>query len=352
MKISIFGAGNCGALAAVYFSGRACDVLCYTRNPAKHGSFQNIPLAVSGALNGVYRLKATMDIHEALDFGGLLLICVSGLAHRELLSALRGGFKKGQKLLILNSNFGAYKARAILGGEIRDKGLAVGETASQPFLAALEGFDRLTVRAVKESLSLAGLDPEQGRELRDCLAPYYKQVRLMDSVIETSLSGANPLIHTTLTMFNIARIENGEEFHFLRDAPSGALGYIDRLDRERRAVGSALNISPLPLLEEMRSFWPERYESLGEMFRSNPSYAANTGPRTLNHRFVTEDIPFGLMPINSLGRLAGVDTPYSLALEQCLCLYLNNQFEKDRIKFDPALVQELCEPGAKGGISC
>jgi opine dehydrogenase len=34
---------------------------------------------------------------------------------------------------------------------------------------------------------------------------------------------------------------------------------------------------------------------------------ASPGPATLEHRYVTEDVPFGIVPIVKFGRIAGVD---------------------------------------------
>jgi opine dehydrogenase len=340
MRVLILGAGNCGLLAAAYFYRRGCDILCYTRDPEKAATLNRGPLFVEGVIRGECPLRAVTDLDEAMGFAELILVCTPAAAHRDIFKKIRGRFREGQMLLILNGNFGAYEARVILGEEIREKRLRVGETASQPFLGTFTG-SSLQARGVKEALSLAGLSPEHSSALGKAIAPYWGRINFLGTVLDSSLSGANPLIHAALAAFNITRIENGEEFFILAQAPDRAIRYIERLDLERRKVGQALGLTPVPLLQEMLSFWTGQYDSLAGLFRNHPLYSKNLGPRTLDHRFINEDVPFGIMPIRALGGLAGIATPYAGALEQVLCLYLGTQFETEKITFDPGIIDEL-----------
>jgi opine dehydrogenase len=44
-------------------------------------------------------------------------------------------------------------------------------------------------------------------------------------------------------------------------------------------------------------------------FNSDGPYQATGTPNSLNHKFITEDIPTGLVPMSALGAAAGVPTP-------------------------------------------
>jgi opine dehydrogenase len=53
------------------------------------------------------------------------------------------------------------------------------------------------------------------------------------------------------------------------------------------------------------------------------------GPSSLNTRFVTEDVPFGLCPLAVLGRIAGVPMPlHDSGIRIFSALYARN-FEQD-----------------------
>ena len=56
------------------------------------------------------------------------------------------------------------------------------------------------------------------------------------------------------------------------------------------------------------------------MFKDSPA------PRRLDARYVTEDVPFGLVPLAELGRLAGVPTPIALGLAHVASAALGRDF--------------------------
>ena len=45
------------------------------------------------------------------------------------------------------------------------------------------------------------------------------------------------------------------------------------------------------------------------MLRSNPGYQDIKAPTTLNHRYLWEDIPTGLVPISDMARALDIETP-------------------------------------------
>jgi opine dehydrogenase len=46
----------------------------------------------------------------------------------------------------------------------------------------------------------------------------------------------------------------------------------------------------------------------------NPAYEWDDAPKNLDHRFLTEDIPYGMVPMEDLGRIVGVKTPLTTAI--------------------------------------
>ena len=60
-----------------------------------------------------------------------------------------------------------------------------------------------------------------------------------------------------------------------------------------------------------------------EVFKNSPA------PGRLDARYVTEDVPFGLVPLSELGRLAGVATPIALGLSQVASAALGRDFFRE-----------------------
>lgn len=52
---------------------------------------------------------------------------------------------------------------------------------------------------------------------------------------------------------------------------------------------------------------------------TNPAYEWDTAPRNLQHRFLLEDVLYGMVAMEDLGRLVGVPTPLTTAVVELAC---------------------------------
>jgi opine dehydrogenase len=58
-----------------------------------------------------------------------------------------------------------------------------------------------------------------------------------------------------------------------------------------------------------RGYCPKLEATSYETYRGSTDFMASAGPATLNHRYMTEDIPFSALVISVFGRTLGVPTP-------------------------------------------
>ena len=80
------------------------------------------------------------------------------------------------------------------------------------------------------------------------------------------------------------------------------------------------------------SHWLERSyqgitgETLHARIHSNQAYAGIKAPKSLTVRHLLEDVPTGLVPLASLGALAGIPTPACRAVTDISCVLLDRDF--------------------------
>jgi len=155
-------------------------------------------------------------------------------------------------------------------------------------------------------LRVAALPSHQTPRVMEALRPLWRDVGPASSVMDTSLGNINFLLHPLPTILNAARVESPEEFLFYRDGYSeSVMRGCQLILEEIQAVGAALHCRP----------WVHGARRFAEVFGSavgeagEPRMIALTGPDRLRHRFLLEDVGFGLNIIAQLGTLVGVRTP-------------------------------------------
>lgn len=144
----------------------------------------------------------------------------------------------------------------------------------------------------------------------------YPETIKASSVIETALANMNAVFHPPGMILNAGWIQrtNGD-FLFYKEGVTDAVGRAcQAIDEERLAVAKQLEVPARPFLDNFYAAGltsRAAYES-GSISRACEESEPNRtikSPPSLDHRYVHEDIGYGLVPYAAFGRLAGVPTP-------------------------------------------
>jgi opine dehydrogenase len=113
------------------------------------------------------------------------------------------------------------------------------------------------------------------------------------------------------TLLNIGRIESTSgSYPFWLEGMTRTPGRLaERLDAERLQVAAALGASVETFSAWLTRMYGVTGTDVASQIRANGAYAGVRGPQSLDHRFITEDVPMGLVPMAELGRGLGVATP-------------------------------------------
>ena len=114
-----------------------------------------------------------------------------------------------------------------------------------------------------------------------------------------------------MTLSNAARIEmTGGDFLFYEDGVSDSVGrLIEALDKERIAIGSKLGLTILsdPEMGMRQGYMLEA--NYGSGYRKAPGFLGIGAQPQLDHRYLNEDVGYGLVFMSKLGQQVGVETP-------------------------------------------
>jgi opine dehydrogenase len=186
------------------------------------------------------------------------------------------------------------------------------------------------VTSIKRQVPLAALPASDTARVLAALRPLYPQFVPAQDVLETGLDNIGAVFHPATIVLSAARIETGVPFEFYRDMTPGVVRLLETIDEERLAAARAYGVRATSASEWLvRSYEGIQGETLYERIHSNAAYAGIAAPRSLETRYVLEDVPTGLVPIASLGRLAGLEMKLTGGLVDVSCALYRRDFWKE-----------------------
>lgn len=308
MKYAVIGAGNAGKATCAYLMSRGRETVLYNRSAEIPQRISQCSLTSTGVISGCWRPVVTTSIEEAAACD-VILVQTTASGHRPIAQALHGLLRPGQVILVFNSCWGAIEFDEILCAEADEKGVLIGEASSQIFLCSSLAPEQVHIKTIKASMSVACVHADKTERLLHILIEDFPQLYCAENILHTSFGSTNPLIHTPLVLFNATRMENAEEYLLFKTGVTPRVAScIESLDRERIMVAAACGITLQSLLELLNISWNQNWSTVYEALHSNPAYQVTTGPKILESRYISEDIPYGICPVIRLGQKYNVKT--------------------------------------------
>jgi len=318
-SLAVLGGGSGGLATAVQLALAGHDVHLWNRHEHTIAKvLASGEIACHGVLGDHVVRPATVstDLARVLHAAEAAIVVLPALAHRSLFDDLAKLRWTGPVVLNPGSTGGALHLRE----RYSALGVAVPPVAELSTLAyvARARDSVVNVTCVAEFLRVATLPG--GQAALEWARTCFPQAHSEPDVLATSLSNVNMVLHPPGALLAVAWVEaTGGNFRFYVDAmTSGVVRVLDALDTERRLVASRFGHELPSLAEEMARIGtvPRALASkdVGAAIRAGEANQAIRGPDSLRHRYYTEDIPFGLLPLVALGRIAGCELPTARSL--------------------------------------
>ena len=340
MKIAVLGAGAGGTAIAFDCAAhghevRLFDFPQFADNIAAVAAQKGIH--AEGGLAGFADVAyAGHDIDEALCDSELIYVVGPAYSTEPFGTAVAGKLQPGQTVVVTPSSCGgalAFKKAA--GLPVGDDTVRVAETSTLHYAVRLTEPGRIRVfLKLKAGNLLAALPATQTNAVLRLIEDVYPGMEPAANVMQTSLQNANPIIHPAVTLTNAARIEQtGGDFLFYEEGVSDATGrLIEALDNERIAIGSKLGIRVLPDPELAMRQGYMLAEDYGDAYRTAPGFLGIGAQPQLDHRYLNEDVGYGLVFLSKLGRQVGVETPTIDAVIQVTSVLMGRDYAGEAVR--------------------
>jgi len=353
---TVIGAGHGGKAMAAHLALMGFPVTLYNRtaeNIAAIRSRGGIELeSYDGGPRGFARLASvTADMDEALAEADIVMVVVPSTAHADIARAAAPHLRDGQ-IVVLNPGRtgGALEFTKVL----RESGCAADVTVAEAetliYASRSDGPAQARIFSIKEAVPLAALPATRTRRVLEALAPAYPQFIDGISVLHTGLNNMGAIFHPALTILNAGRIEaTGGDFQFYIEGVTPSVARVlEVLDRERVTVAAALGIRARTALEWLKMAYDATGADLYEAIHNQPGYYGIKAPPTLNHRYITEDVPASLVPIAALGERYGVSVRGMDSIIRLACIIHRTDYWRrgrtlERMGIDGMSVSEVTQ---------
>lgn len=332
LNVTILGAGNGGQAFAGVLASKGFDVTLWNRTYSvikkikKKGGIE-----LTGTIEGFFEnIKVVKKLQKAINGANLIMVVTPANAHANLAEKCARYLENGQ-IIVLNPGRtgGVLEFQNILQQHEVDHRVTTAEAQTLIYVSRALQPGSVELRQIKKRCPVAAMPTYKTPEVIQALQQIHEEFVPAANVLETSLNNIGAIFHPTPLILNAARAECPDECydHYL-DGISPAVGaFLERLDAERVTIADHFEVETQVAKDWLCDVYggspaPTLYDG----FRSIETYDGIGAPATLKHRYIFEDVPTGLVPLSSFGRIVGVPTPVIDSMVNLISAFFNIDF--------------------------
>lgn len=328
VSLAVLGAGNAGCSLAGEMTLQGHDVALaelpqFKSNlevPMKKGGIE-----VTGELeNGFAKIrKMTIDVKDAVKGCDLIFVTTPAFGHEAFTRACAPYLEKGQVLVYI-SYFGALRMVKLL-KELRVSmdNVTVAETASfiyacdrvgkkgAFFMDKYQDDAKVVIKREKDGLPFAAFPATRTVEVLRKVNEALPTVAAAANVLETSINNVNPISHPAGVILNAGWIEHtGGKFSFYLEGQTPSVNKVaHKMDEEKMAIAGALGLKKISNAEMSQKMYARYADKKGQVHQDKYYKNVYDAPPDLKHRYLTEDVIYGLVPMAEIAKVAKIETP-------------------------------------------
>lgn len=333
MNITIAGIGNAGTTVGADLAHKGHNVtLLKTSNKLHNDNYEYIKEHKKINVQDFdYTYVSTItevtdDIEKAISSADLIIIYIQTNYHETLIKRIVPYIKDGQ-VFILEPG---YMSTCYFMKHVK-KDITVIEAESSPIDCRIIAPGCVKV-LFKNVLNPFGVYPKKNvliaeRVLSELDYPF----EIITNVAEAALHNPNLIVHTVGAIFSIPRIEytKGDYWMYKEVFTPHIWNIVESLDSEKMNILEKIGCKRLPYVEacKKRNSLDTSKDAL-EVFFDYAQNGSPQGPDIPDSRYITEDVPQGLVMLESLGKTFGISTPTTTGLINCANAALGVDFRR------------------------
>lgn len=318
-RITVIGGGN-GAFAVSSDLALQGHEVTLLETPAfeagidairQRGGIALRSLPSSGRPSGFAPLKrVTTDPAAGLGSAEIVFVVVPAYAQRAMAEFCAPHLGEKQTVCLMPGNlYGSIEFLRTLRRCGNTRVRAVAEAECLIYTATRKEAE-VDIRGFKRGLGLGVFPSRLTADVAPILQTVYPDLQVRQNVLATGASNPNVLLHVPLVLLNFANVERGLEVLSYHEAfTPGVAGLVAAMDAERMQLaqnGFADLVSTSEMVRAWYSAQGARGDTIYDIMTTNPLYVKSKLPKRKDHRYFTEDIPYGICPMSELLEVCGL----------------------------------------------
>ena len=313
--IAIIGAGNGGQAFAGYLSllGREVKIFDVVQATVDRlNELGGVTLEGNSKITGFGKIQlASTDISKVMEGCEIILVVLPSIYHKSIAEKM-APYLQNDQIVVLNPNasMGPVEFQKTLKEHGCTANIYLAGTSTLLFACRATEVGKVEVSGQKASLTAAAFPAKYNDYIAERFATIIPEFHFQDDIIRVSLDNLNAMMHPAPTILYTAKIEHQEDFEYYLDFTPSQGALVEALDAERMALGKAFGLQLRTLAEEYKHTYKTHGNSMYEVITNAvSSYKGIKGQKTMRTRYLLEDIPYSLVALQSLGKIANVPTP-------------------------------------------
>jgi opine dehydrogenase len=317
VRIAVLGGGHGCYAAAADLTEQGHEVQLWRRDAAavaQLAAWPTITLRDVAGSRAVRIALATSDIGAALRGAELILAPLPAFTQEDVARAMAPHLADGQVVFLPPGSFGSY----VMARALRDAGckaeVTFAETGTLPYLARKHGPAEVAITMRAKRLPTGAFPARRGAHAFEVIRKAYPAIEAIEDALSGALMNAGPIIHPPLILMNAGPLEHFEKWDIHNEGTQPSIRRVtDALDGERIAVREALGYKPyhFPLRDHYESDrW--MYGNAHDRLTESGDWREHIELKT--HRYMREDVQYGLAFLVSVADWAGVSAPVATGL--------------------------------------
>ncbi|MFX0040393.1 MAG: NAD/NADP octopine/nopaline dehydrogenase family protein [Promethearchaeota archaeon] len=313
MKFCIIGAGSGGRAFSAYLSSKGHPVNLYNRSLTRIIDIKKKGgIKAFGEIKGFFPIDTvTQDLKHAIIDADVILIVVHASAHKDIAKKIVKYLSHDQ-IILLNPGrtFGAVEFRKIFEENGIKFPVFIAETQTLLFTSRQLKKNGVKILKIKDSVEISAFPEKNTFFIYDTLKDIFPQFRPVENYLEMTLNNIGMLLHPTISLLNAGAMDSGLNFYFYSEGATNRIcEVLENIQIEINKIFRVLGLKQFSFCDWVNKSYGVNENCIHKSIQGIKAYENIVAPKKLITRYFTEDIPTGLVPISTLAKFLGIQTP-------------------------------------------